>query len=53
MNNFRIGDKVYASDWCYGEIVRIENGIADIKFDTCSGGGTVSFPIEELVKKKD
>ena len=47
---FKIGDRVYAGDWCYGEIVRFEDDIAYIEFETCGGGGTVAFPIEELVK---
>ena len=46
--NFEVGDMVYASDWCYGEIIRIEDGIADVEFETAGGGGTLSFELSEL-----
>ena len=50
---FKVGDKVYASDWCYGEIIRIEDDIADIEFETAGGGGTVSFKLSELQHEED
>jgi hypothetical protein len=46
--DFQVGDMVYASDWCYGEIIRIEDNIADIEFETAGGGGTISFELSEL-----
>lgn len=46
--DFKVGDYVYASDWCYGVIVRIEDNIADVEFDTAGGGGTLPFELSEL-----
>lgn len=46
--DFKVGDMVYASDWCYGEIIRIEDNIADVEFETAGGGGTASFELSEL-----
>ena len=46
--DFKVGDKVYASDWCYGEIIRIEDNIADVEFETAGGGGTTLFELSEL-----
>ena len=48
MNNFQIGDWVYASDWCYGQIVGIDGDFISVEFDTGSGGGTCSFELEEV-----
>lgn len=39
MDKFRVGDKVYASDWCYGKIVEIEGDTAYVEFETERGGG--------------
>ena len=40
MEKFNIRDWVYASDWCYGCIIEIEDGSAVVEFDTdCGGGG--------------
>ena len=50
--NFKVGDYVYASDWCYGEIVRIENEYADVEFDTGSGGGCLPFGLDELNRSR-
>ena len=41
---------MYASDWCYGCIIEIEDGSAVVEFDTDSGGGNCSFLFEELKK---
>lgn len=51
MNDFQVGDMVYASDWCYGEIVEIdqEHKIAYVEFETCNGGGCLPFEFEDLV----
>lgn len=45
-----IGDKVYASDWCYGTVVDIdtEHDIVSVEFETSGGGGTASFSIGEV-----
>lgn len=49
MSQFRIGDWVYASDWCFGQIVRInKDNTVDVEFDTCGGGGTACFLLKEL-----
>ena len=50
MEKFNIGDWVYASDWCYGCIIEIEDGSAVVEFDTDSGGGNCSFMLEDLKK---
>lgn len=47
-NNFRVGDMVYASDWCYGEIVRIDGDMALVEFDTGNGGGSLWFDLSDL-----
>lgn len=49
-NTFQIGDKVYASDWCYGTIVDIdtERDLVSVEFETSSGGGTASFATEDV-----
>ena len=49
MNDFQIGDLVYASDWCYGQIVDIDGDFISVEFDTGSGGGTCSFELEEVM----
>jgi hypothetical protein len=53
--DFKVGDYVYASDWCYGVIVSIEGNIADVEFKTAGGGGTLPFELSELMhdKKQD
>ena len=50
MEKFSIGDWVYVSDWCYGQIVNIDDGIASVEYDTGTGGGLCSFMIEDLTK---
>lgn len=50
MEKFNVGDWVYASDWCYGFITKIEEGFAVVEYDTFSGGGNCSFMIEDLKK---
>lgn len=50
MKKFNVGDWVYASDWCYGCIIEIEDGFAIVEFDTNSGGGNCSFMLEDLKK---
>ena len=52
MEKFNVGDWVYASDWCYGCIIEIEDGSAVVEFDTDSGGGNCSFMLEDLKKQK-
>ena len=50
MSKFKVGDWVYASDWCYGQIVDIEESgeCADVEFSTDGGGGCFAFPISDL-----
>lgn len=50
MDEFKVGDWVYADDWCYGQISEIENGTAYVEYDTDRGGGTCGFELEELRK---
>lgn len=52
MDKFRVGDKVYASDWCYGKIVEIEGDIAYVEFTTERGGGCLPFELNELEHEK-
>ena len=50
MQKVKIGDKVYASDWCYGTVVDIdaEHDIVSVEFETSGGGGTASFSINDV-----
>lgn len=48
MYDFQIGDYVYASDWCYGQVVDIDGDFVSVEFDTCSGGGTCLFEAHEV-----
>ena len=44
----KVGDKVYAGDWCEGIIDEIDGDIAVVEFTTFCGGGRLSFLLEEL-----
>ena len=44
----KIGDYVYASDWCFGEIVGITHEGVWVEFDTGNGGGTAFFDYDEV-----
>ena len=46
--DFKVGDYVYASDCCYGKIIRIEDNIADVEFEIAGGGETLPFELGEL-----
>ena len=35
----KLGDRVYASDWCYGVIIGINDEGAVVEFETSRGGG--------------
>lgn len=48
MYDFEIGDYVYASDWCYGQVVDIDGDFISVEFDTGSGGGTAIFEAYEV-----
>lgn len=48
MQNFKIGDWVYADDWCYGQIREIDKNIVDVEFSTGTGGGNFCFELSEL-----
>lgn len=50
--DFKVGDYVYASDWCYGVIVEIENDVAHVEFETDCGGGCLPFGLDELEHAK-
>ena len=52
-NELKIGDKVYASDWCYGTIVDIDGYIVLVEFETENGGGTVGFHRREVRRAND
>lgn len=49
-HNFKIGDKVYASDWCYGTIIDIDHAqnLIMVEFETSGGGGTASFSPDDV-----
>lgn len=49
-HNFKIGDKVYASDWCYGTVVDIDfaQKSVSVEFETSGGGGTACFAFEDV-----
>lgn len=44
----KVGDKVYAGDWCEGIIDEIDGDTAVVEFTTFCGGGRLSFSLEEL-----
>ena len=44
----KVGDKVYAEDWCEGVIDEINGDSAVVEFTTFCGGGRLSFPLDEL-----
>lgn len=44
----KVGDKVYAVDWCEGIIDEIDGDTAVVEFTTFCGGGRLSFLSEEL-----
>lgn len=46
--NLQIGDRVYASDWCYGQIIDIDDDYIWVEFDTGTGGGTCAFEHDEV-----
>jgi hypothetical protein len=50
MSKFKIGDWVYAEDWCYGQIVDLHSSWAVVEYSTPAGGGSFSFKLSELYK---
>lgn len=44
----KVGDKVYAGDWCEGIIDEIDGDTAVVEFTTFCGGGRLPFLLEEL-----
>lgn len=46
--NFKVGDYVYASDWCLGEIVKMNRRGVWVEFDIGRGGGTCRFGYDEI-----
>lgn len=48
MAKFKVGDWVYAEDWCFGHITYIEDNIAFVEFHTGTGGGCVPFELDKL-----
>lgn len=50
---YEIGDYVYAADWCYGKIVDLDEKGAWVEFDTGTGGGTLYFYYDELLKARE
>lgn len=54
MEKFKIGDKVFASDWCYGTIVDVDSAQNQVmvEFETSGGGGTASFDIKDVRLEK-
>lgn len=44
----KVGDKVYAGDWCEGIIDEIDGDAAFVEFTTFCGGGRLSLSLEEL-----
>jgi hypothetical protein len=49
LRNFKVGDWVYAHDWCYGQVVRIEGDIALVMYDNCK---FCSFMVDDLKKNR-
>ena len=46
--SFKVGDRVYAGDWCKGIIVDIRDDVADIEFETVVGVGCLPFGLDKL-----
>lgn len=44
----KVGDKVYAEDWCEGIIDEIDGDVAVVEFTTFCGGGRLSFLLKDL-----
>jgi hypothetical protein len=53
MYDFKLGDHVYASDWCYGQVVDIDGDFVMVEFDTGSGGGMCTFEAHEVRLAED
>jgi hypothetical protein len=43
-----VGDYVYASDWCYGQIVEIFEDCVRVEYETFNGGGNMLFTYDEI-----
>ena len=54
MHIFKVGDWVYGGDWCYGQIMDIDEKKEEavVEFDTGSGGGSMFFNLEDLQAAK-
>lgn len=50
MSEFKVGDWVYAHDWCYGQITDLTDDEATVEFETERGGGSFPFDITDLRK---
>lgn len=50
MSEFKVGDWVYAHDWCYGQITDLTDDEATVEFETERDGGCFSFDITDLTK---
>ena len=48
MYGFELGDYVYGEDWCFGQIVKLEEDGVWVEFDTERGGGTWVFDYEDI-----
>lgn len=48
MSKFKVGDWVYGSDWCYGQITLINGNYCHVEFNTDGGGGCFVFSTKEL-----
>lgn len=48
MEEFELGDYVYGEDWCFGQIVKLEEDGVWVEFDTERGGGTCVFDYDQI-----
>lgn len=48
--DFKVGDWVYGSDWCYGQIVDIHKEYVAVEYSTERSGGLCHFEYSELQK---
>ena len=51
MNDINIGDWVYGEDWCYGQVIDINDEGALVEYET-PGGGSMRFYFNELEKAR-
>lgn len=47
-NDYKVGDWVYAGDWCYGRIVYLNDEEVHVEYETAGGGGCAPFERDQI-----